>query len=339
MGWFSAIKSVAKAATKVATAPTRITASLASRVLPKSIGNVVKKAATFNPGTFAVNKVTAKALSTLAPSRQASPAYATDRTYSSSSFQPPAPAAPSFFSRMTNAITQPSASPSSGQILSPAAVQAVAAQGGPSTPTTSFSTSWAGGGGGGGGGGYGGGGGSGGGGGGYDEGGDGGGGADEGSDEGGGADDPTDDMPDALFASRDDDGTADLGDIDYHAALEGAFPRLGRPGGRVAVRPAFRAGGALARGRRRRGGLAGELEGLGDWKSDLATFGKQVGGNVAKQAAVAIGNKLTAGAKPATPPPAAPGIPMAAKIAIGGVAALGVGYLVLGGRHRSSSAT
>jgi hypothetical protein len=335
MGWFSAVKSVAKAATKVATAPTRITAALASKVLPKSIGNVVRKAATFNPGTFAVNRVTAKALSTLAPSRQASPSYATDQTYSS--FQPPQPAAPSFFSRMTNAITQPSASPSSGQILSPAAVQAVAAQGGPSTPTTSFSTSWAGGGGGGGGG-YGGGGGSGGGGGGYDEGGDGGGGYDEGSDEGGGADDPTEDMPDALFAPRDDDGTADLGDIDYHAALEGAFPRLGRPGGRLAVRPAFRAGGALARGRRRKGLGESDMAGLGDWKSDLANFGKQVGGSVAKQAAVAIGNKLTAGAKPATPPPAAPGIPMTAKIAIGGVAALGVGYLVLG-RHRSSSAT
>jgi hypothetical protein len=290
MGWFSAVTKVAKAATKVATAPTRITASLASRVLPKSIGNVVKKAATFNPGTFVVNKATARALSTLAPSRQASPAVATQRAYSS--FQPPQPAAPSFFSRMTNAITQPSSSPSSGQILSPAAVQAVAAQGGPSAPTSSVSTSWAGGGGGGGGG-YGGGGGSGGGGGGYDDGGD------DGGDQGDQGD-PTDDMPPEMFEARDDDdgGNADLGGIDYHAALEG----------------------------------------LGDWKSDLATFGKQVGGNVAKQAAVAIGNKLTAGAKPATPPPPAPGIPLAAKVAIGGVAALGVGYLVLG-RHHSSSAT
>ncbi len=334
MGWFSsvthAVSKVGNVATKVATAPTRITAKLASKVLPKSIGNVLTKAATFNPGTFAVNR----ALSTLAPSRQsAAPAAAAAPLYSSSRYAPSSyaqPAAPSFFSRMTNAITQPSASPSSGQMLAPAAVQAaVASQGGPTGPTSSVSTSWAGGGGGGGGG-YGGGGGSG-----Y------GGGDDGGNDYGGGDDggdaesDPTADMPPEMFEARDDDGSADLGDIDYHAALagelEGAFarPRLRRPGAKALKGQRFR----------RPRGLSGELEGLGDWKSDLTSFGKQVGGTVAKQALVAVGNKIAGGAKAAAPPPPSPGLPMAAKVAIGGAAALGVVLLVSSGRHHSSSAT
>jgi hypothetical protein len=76
---------------------------------------------------------------------------------------------------------------------------------------------------------------------------------------------------------------------------------------------------------------------LGDWKSELKSFGKNVGVTVGKQALVAVGNKLT-GSKPVTPPPPAPGLPMAAKVAIGGAAVLGVALLV-SGRHNSSSAT
>lgn len=296
MGWFSSVthavsKGVSTAA-KVATAPTRITARLASKVLPRPLGRLVTGVANL-PNT-AVNR----ALSTLAPSRRAALPAPTSST-AWGRFSPPVrPAAPS----IVTAFTQPTAYPSSGQILAPAAVQAVVAAQQPQAPTSSVSTGWGGGGGGGGGYGGGGGGGYGGGdeGGGY--GGEYGGGEDEG-DAGAGEGDPTEDMPDQFFAARDEDGGyPDLGDIDYHAAL------------------------------------SGELEGLGDWKSDLKSFGKQVGGTVAKQALVAVGNKLTGG-KPVTPPPPAPGLPMAAKVAIGGAAVLGVALLVSGRHSSSSSAT
>lgn len=278
MGWFSAVKRVSRAATSVATAPTRITAAVASRVLPKSIGRAVSAAATFNPGTYAVNRAKATVARPFL-SRPSAPAPAA-RMFSS--FQPAAPPRPSFFDRAANALTNPTASPSSGAIMSPAAVQAAVAQ---QSPTQAYvppaaSTSWSGGGGGSG----------------YD---DGGAYDEEGSDEGDGGD-PTEDMPPEFFDAADDGaGGADLGDIDYHAALEG----------------------------------------LGDWKSDLLSFGKQAGASVAKQAATAIGNKLTASGKPAAPPPAASGLSTGAKVAIGGAVALGVGYLAFGRRRAPSSAT
>jgi hypothetical protein len=158
-------------------------------------------------------------------------------------------------------------------MLSPAVVQAAAA--GVPQPSSGISTSWRGGGGGD-----------------YDG---------EGADAGGAYDepegeDPTEEMPDELFAPREDDGNADLGGVDYHAALEG----------------------------------------LGDWKSDLSNFGKTAAVNVGKQAITTIANKLTAAGKP-IPPPAPTGIPMAAKVALGGALALGLGYALT--RHHHSAPT
>lgn len=275
MGWFSsvtgAVKKGVSTATKVALLPTTITARLASKVVPRPVGRLISGAA--NLPNAAVNR----ALSTLAPSRRAAlPAPSYSR--GAAGFQPPPRPAASFI----NAFAQPTAYPSSGQILAPAAVQAVVNQQ-PQAPTSSVSTGW---GGGGGGGGYGGGGG------GY--------GGDEYAEDGGGAEgDPTEDMPDQFFeTSEEDGGYPDLGDIDYRAALGG----------------------------------------LGDWKSDLKSFGKQVGTSVGKQALVAVGNKLT-GSKPIAPPPPSPGLPMAAKVAIGGAAVLGVALLVSGRHGSSSSAT
>lgn len=260
MGWFSKVtRAVGKGVStvgKVATTPNRIVARAASKVLPRSVGRVLTKAAGFNPGSFVVGR----ALSKLAPSRRPPAAPSASRGFG---FAPSLTA-------MRNMLTQPTASPSSGQMLSPAAVQAVAAS---VQPSAGFSTSWGGGGGGGGG-----------------EGGDedAGGAYDEGNDAGGaygGESDPTEEMPDEFFDSRDDDGSADLGGIDYHAALGG----------------------------------------LGDWKGELATFGKAAALNVGKAAITTIGNKLTASGKP-IPPPVSTGIPMAAKVAAGAVVALGVGY-------------
>jgi len=206
---------------------------------------------------------------------------------------------------MGAAALSPTASPSSGQTLSPAAVQAIAASGG--APDRSSLGPRGGGGG-------------------SDDGSDndypgaaGGdsdsGGGDGGSDPygnddagtsspGGYEEDPTADLPDGFLDPRGGDdagaGGSYMSGVDYHAALSDSE----------------------------------EIQGLGDWKSDLANFGKQAAGTVAKQALTTIGNKLTGGAK--IPPPPAPGMSTGAKVAIGAAIALPVGYLLLRGRRSSS---
>lgn len=112
--------------------------------------------------------------------------------------------------------------------------------------------------------------------------------------------DPTEDLPDD-FLDRDEPEEGDmgyLGEIDYHAALAD----------------------------------------LGDWKSDLANFGKTAAKDVARDALTQAGKSLTKGATPPPPPKVEP-MGTGVKVAIGGGLAL-VGLVLvskmMGGRSSSS---
>ena len=344
MGWFSAVKSVAtavKTGAKISTAPTSLAVRAIVKVAPKPIGSLAKKVGGLTPAALISRaapalisraaptliktalKVTPAAIATRAAINIVKPRVmpAVKRASApiarmapivaraASRGAPPRAAAPfsmappvGIFSRVAAAVTSPTASPNSGQTLSPAAVQAIAAGGVPDRASLGPR----------------------GGGGASDEGYDGGdypGGGDSdpdypvggdesdpyGNDEagtsspGGYDEDPTADLPDGFLDPRGGDdagaGGSYMEGVDYHAALSDSE----------------------------------EIMGLGDWKSDLANFGKTAALTVGKQALTQIGTKLTGGAK--VPPPVAAGMSMATKIAIGAVIALPIGYLALRGRR------